>query len=230
MRNGDSTRLRVATVRLGGQVLGLPLYSYNTSVGLVLPPGTTKSLLFFVDMTGAGNQATGLVTSSISILGPDGTQIASHPLITQVDGSLTSLYGLFGLAVLVLTAASLLLAVVALIRHTLPAQRWRRCLRFFIPGFGLGLVLVFLLSAFAVFSPSTGHWLTLLVVTSVTGLAVGYLVPPPAKVVPDDYEDDPALARLVVVDQDPLLQERPTDRVFPAGTASGTPDNRATTA
>ncbi len=226
VRNGDRSPLRVATVRLGGQVLGLPLFAYNTSVGLVVPPRATKTLLFFVDMTGAGNQATGLVTGAISILGPDGSPIASHPLVTQVHGDVFSLYGLLGLAVILLTAASLVLALIGLVRHTLPPSRWRRSLRFLIPGFGFGLSLIFLLSASAVLSPTVGHWLPLLLTSTVVGWAVGYLVPAPSEVLVDDYEDDAALARLVVVEKDPLGSAPPTDRVFPSATELGGPFKR----
>jgi hypothetical protein len=226
VKNRDSTSLHVATVRLEGEVLDLPLFSYDTAVGLVVPPGKTKSLLFYVNMTGIGSQATGLVGSTITLLSPDGAVITSQPLITHVHGELHSLYGLFGLAVLLLTASSFLFALLALVRHTLPANRWLRGLRFLIPGFGVGLVLTFTFSALDIFTPGTGHWLPLLVVTSLTGFALGYLSPAPDGEAYDDYDDDVMLARIIVVDEDPLAP----DLVMPVAGTSGVPDGRATIA
>jgi hypothetical protein len=219
----------VATVRIEGQVLNLPLFSYDTAVNLVVGPGHTKSLLFFVNMTGVGSQATGLVGSTITLLSPDGAEITSQPFVAHVDGELHSLYGLFGLAVLLFTVSSFLFALVALVRHTLPANRWLRGIRFLIPGFGVGLVLIFTLSALNIFTPGTGHWLPLLVATSVTGFALGYLTPAPDGEVFDDFDDDMMLAQIIVVDDDPLDAEPPA-AVTPAADATGVPDSRATIA
>jgi hypothetical protein len=226
VKNKESSTLHVETVRLEGEVLDLPLFSYDTAVGLVIPPGRTKSLLFYVNMTGIGTQATGLVGSTITLLDPHGAVIASQPMITQVHGELHSLYGLFGLAVLLLTASSFLFALLALVRHTLPANRWLRGLRFMIPGFGVGLVLTFTFSALNIFTPGTGHWLPLLVVTTLIGFALGYLTPAPDGEVFDDFDDDVMLARIIVVDEDPLTP----DVVTPAGGSAGIPDSRATIA
>ena len=124
--------------------------------------------------------------------------------MTNVHGSLDSIYGLFGLAVLVLTASSLGLALLAMARHTLSQNRWVRGVRFLIPGFGVGLVLTFTLAAFGIFTAGPGHWLPLLIVTSGAGFAVGYLTPAPNEEELDDYDDDVLLAQIVVVDEDPL--------------------------
>ena len=127
-------------------------------------PVRTKSLGFPISMSGVGSQATGLVVGTISLFGPNGSVVASQPLVSNVHGSLDSLYGLFGLAVLVLTASSLAMALLAMARHTLPQNRWLRGMRFLIPGFGIGLVLTFTLSAFGIFTAGPGHWLPLLIV------------------------------------------------------------------
>jgi hypothetical protein len=225
--NGDAT-LHVSTVRFQGEVMSLPLFSYNTAVGLVIPAGKTKSLLFTVNTTGVGSQATGLVGSTISLLDPQGSTLASHPVIVRVHGELRSLYGLFGLAVLLLTASSFIFALLALIRHTLPANRWLRGVRFLIPGFGFGLVLIFTFSALDIFTPGTGHWLPLLVATSVTGFALGYLTPAPDGEVFDDYDDDVMLAQIIVVDEDPLDAPPPPEAVTTTAAPADAPDGRAT--
>lgn len=232
--NTRSSTLNVSAVRLEGNVLDLPLFSYDSSVDLTVPPGSTKSLTFPVSMSGIGTQATGLIVASIALLGAGGQTLVSQSLVTNVHGSLSSLYGLFGLVVLVLTLTSLLLASLALARHTLPQNRWLRALRFLIPGFGIGLVMTFTMSAFDVFAPGPGHWLSLLIVCSGAGLAVGYLTPAPDEEEFDDYDDDVLLAQIVVVDDDPLevdgQSRTTTDLVAPVTAGSGVPDSRPTAA
>jgi hypothetical protein len=226
--NGTST-VSISSVRLEGEVLDLPIFSYDTAVELVVPPGATKSLGFPISMSGVGSQATGLVVGTLSLFAPDGSVVASQPLVSKVHGSLASLYGLFGLAVLVLTASSLAMALLAMARHTLPQNRWLRGIRFLIPGFGIGLVLTFSLSAFGIFTAGPGHWLPLLIITSFSGLAVGYLTPAPDEEEFDDYDDDVLLAQIVVVDEDPLDASNGTGGVMTAA-PSGVPDSRATAA
>jgi len=227
--SGDATA-RISTVRFEGQVLDLPLFSYDTAVVLVVPPGQTKSLTFPIVLTGVGSQATGLVGATITLLGPTGAAVASQTIVTNVHGSLRSIYGLFGLVVLLLTVSSLVLALLALARHTLSQNRWARGMRFLIPGFGVGLVLTFTLAVFHVFTPSAGHWLPLLVVPCVVGLALGFLTPAPNEEEYDDYDEDVLLAQIVVVDDDPLESEDGGPGVDLVTAGVGAPDGRATTA
>ncbi len=239
--NHGGSALHIRTVRFEGDVLDLPLFSYDSAVVLNVPAGATRKLTFPISMTSIGSQATGLIVASVSILGASGATILSQTLVTKVHGSLTSLYGLFGLVVLVLTVSSLLLTLLALARQALPQNRWRRAVRFFIPGFGVGLVLIFTMSAFGIFAPGPGHWVAVLVVASVIGFAIGYLTPAPTEE-PDDYEEGVLMARIVVVDEDPLEagQAADVDLVLAAtgavasgslvttGSVSHAPDGRAT--
>ncbi len=229
--NHGASTLTVSSVRLEGQALALPLFSYDTAVDLVVPAGRTASLSFPISMSSIGSQATGLVPATISVFGPTGAVFASQPLVVKVHGSLRSLYGIFGLVVLILTVSSLVMALIALARHTLPQNRWLRGIRFLIPGFGIGLVLTFTLSAFGIFTAGPGHWLPLLIVASAVGFAAGYLTPAPNEEEFDDYDDDVLLAQIVVVDEDPLEAESESagpDIVTSA--AQGVPDSRATAA
>ena len=227
--NNSASTVNISSVRLEGEVLNLPIFSYDTAVELVVPPGATKSLGFPISMSGVGSQATGLVVGTISLFGANGSVVASQPLVSKVHGSLASVYGLFGLAVLVLTVSSLAMALLAMARHTLPQNRWLRGVRFLIPGFGIGLVLTFSLSAFGIFTAGPGHWLPLLIITSFSGLAIGYLTPAPDEEEFDDYDDDVLLAQIVVVDEDPLDAENGTGGVLTAA-SSGAPDSRVTAA
>ncbi len=229
LSNNSASTVSVSSVRIDGQVVSLPLFSYDTAVELVVPPGATKSLGFPISMSGIGSQATGLIVGTIALLASNGATIASQPLVAKVHGSLNSIYGLFGLAVLVLTASSLGLALLAMARHALPQNRWLRGVRFLIPGFGIGLILTFTLAAFGIFTAGPGHWLPLLIITSAVGFAVGYLTPAPNEEEFDDYDDDVLLAQIVVVDEDPLESENGSG-VLVTAAAPGTPDSRATTA
>jgi hypothetical protein len=202
--NHSGSTVTVSTVRFEGTVVGLPLFSYDSAVGLVVPAGRVKTLTFPITLSGIGSQATGLVAATVTLLAPDGTAIASQSLVAHVHGSLASIYGLFGLAVLALTVSSLVLALLAMARHTLPQNRWLRGVRFLIPGFGVGLVLTFTLSVFNIFTPGTGRWLPLLILTSATGFALGYLTPAPVEEEYDDYDENVLLAQIVVLDEDPL--------------------------
>jgi hypothetical protein len=202
--NHGTSTVSVSTVRFQGTVLDLPLFSYDTAVDLTVAPGAAKSLKFPVVLTGIGSQATGLVGASLTLLGTGGATLGTINLVTDIHGSVRSIYGLFGLAVLLLTISSLTLALISLARHTLSQNRWARGVRFLIPGFGVGLVLTFTLSVFKVFTPTAGHWLPLLIVPSIVGLALGFLTPAPNEEEYDDYDEDVLLAQIIVVDDDPL--------------------------
>jgi len=201
LNRGDGT-VNVSTVRLEGQVLGLPLFSYDSVVDLVVPPGETQSITFPVNMNGVGGLATGLVVANVTLIGPNGYAIASQPVVTKVHGSLLSIYGFFALAVFALTVSSLVVALIMLVRHRLPQNRWLRAVRFFVPGFGVGLILTFTLAASGLFTPGAGHWLPLIVIPSAAGLLVGFLTPPPDEEEYDDYDPDVLLAEIVMVDDD----------------------------
>jgi hypothetical protein len=194
LRNATNASLPVGSVDLNGQVAGLTFFSFQTSVNFDVPPGQSKSLAYVLDTTGLKGQATGLVPSSLDVSEPSGQLIATEAFVSDVNGSLISVYGLFGLGILVLTVLALIEVLLALAHGRLPVNRWRRGIRFMVPSLGIGGVLVFTLSAFGKWLPSNGHWLTILAIFAGVGFAVGYLTPTP--LVPgegpaeEDDEDD----------------------------------------
>jgi hypothetical protein len=188
--NTGSRAVEVRTVRLDGHVMGLTFFAYDTSVAFTVAPGATEARTFSLDLVGLGGQATGLIRGSVAVLDGERDTVASQRMVIDVRGSLRSVYGLFGLAVTVLTVLSLGAALVALARHELPLNRWRRGLRFLTPGLGVGLIAVFTLSAFRILVPRPGVWMPILLLAGGGGFLAGYLTPSPDD---DEDEDDDGL-------------------------------------
>ena len=183
--NAGPQSVEVRTVRLQGEVMGLTFFAYDTSVSFTVAPGASEDRTFGIDLVGLGGQATGLIQGSVAVLDGERETLASQRLVVDVRGSLWSVYGLFGLALIVLTTFSLGGALLALARHQLPANRWRRAVRFLTPGLGLGLLVVFTLSAVRVFVPRPRLWIPILLISGAGFFLLGYLTP-----APDDDEDD----------------------------------------
>jgi hypothetical protein len=190
LRNSGRTVLSVRSVNLEGHIAGLTFYSFDTEVSFDVPSGGTKSLTYQLDTTSLRGQVTGLVPSSLVLLGPNGGTIASEPFVARMNGSLWSVYGLFGLGILVLTVLALVEVIRALAAGRLPTNRWHRGMRFLAAGIGVGGIAVFSASAAAKWLPSNGHWLVILGVGAVAGFVIGYLTPTPLSGDEGDVEDE----------------------------------------
>jgi hypothetical protein len=189
--NPTSRTLDVRTVQLQGQVLGLTFFAFNTSVGLDVAPDSSGTLRYNLDLSGLNGQATGLIPTTLSLLDAQGNVITSERVVGDVRGSLISVYGLFGLGLLVLTVIALVSALLALSRHRLPANRFRRGARFLVPGVGLGLVFAFTLSALRVWVPTNGLWLVVILVTGALFFVLGYLTPSGEEETEEEPEEEP---------------------------------------
>lgn len=198
LTNSGNEAVRVRRVGLVGRVVGLTFFSYSTTVDLTLPPGGSDTLRYQLDLTDLGGQATGLIGGELAVADTAGNTIVAVPTVTDVRGSLFSVYGLFGIALVVLTALALVDVALALARHRLPANRWQRGLRFLAPGVGIGLVSAFSTSVARIWVPETGRWLVLAGFTAVAFFALGYFSP-----TPDDEDDDD-------IDYDDLDEDRAT--------------------
>jgi hypothetical protein len=179
MRNATTSPIAVGSVNFEGRVAGLTFFSFDTLVRFDVPAGQSKSLAYVLDTTSLKGQATGLVPSSLSLSTAAGGPIVSEPFVSDIKGSIISVYGLFGLGILVLTVLGLIEALLALAHGRLPVNRWRRGIRFLIPGLGVGAILVFTLSAFGEWLPSNGHWFVILAISGAVGFVIGYLTPTP---------------------------------------------------
>jgi hypothetical protein len=157
----------------------LTFFLFDTLVRFDVPAGQSKSLAYVLDTTSLKGQATGLVPASLTLSTPSGRLIVSEPFVSDIKGSVISVYGLFGLGILILTVLGLVEALLALAHGRLPVNRWRRGIRFLIPGLGVGAILVFTLSAFGKWLPSNGHWFVILAIFGGAGFVIGYLTPTP---------------------------------------------------
>lgn len=183
--NSGSEPVVVRSVRLEGSVLGLTFFNFETVVGLEVAPGAVEERTYPLDLVGLEGQATGLIPAELQLLDQDRSVLASEGFVADVRGSFRSVYALFGLAVAAFTALTLAACCVALARHRLSPNRFRRGLQFMVPGLGLGLTATFTLSALRVVAPGAGLWLPLTLGCGAALFAVGYLSPGP-----DDEDDE----------------------------------------
>lgn len=179
LSNKTGSPVEIRHVDLAGQVLGLTFFSYSTAVELTIPPGGSESLRYRLELRGLQGQAVGFLGGELAVYGADNARVAAIPLITDVRGSLWSVYGLFGVALAILTALALADAALAVARHRLSVNRWQRGLRLLAPGLGIGLVFAFTASVARWWVPDTGLWLAFAGVTAAVSFLLGYAAPTP---------------------------------------------------
>jgi hypothetical protein len=177
--NGGDRDVEVNTIVLRGGTIGLTFFKYETSVSIIVPARSTVMRQFSLDLSGLRGQAVGLFNSDVQLLDARRDKVSSRRTAVDVRGSWRSVYSLFGLALVAATVAAFVRAVLDLARHRLSPNRWRRAVRFLVPGLGLGLSLVFTLSAMRVFLPSPMAWVPIVLITSLAGFALGYFTPAP---------------------------------------------------
>src|SRR5690348_2910235 len=164
---------------LSGRVLGLVFFSYLVPLDVTVVPGATETVRYRLELIGIDDQAIGLMRGDVAVVGDNGDRIAWLPMISDVRGSLLSVYGLFGIALLILTVLASIDAGLAIRRHRLSASRWLRGLRLLTPGVGVGLVLLFTATVLRIWVPRTPVWLVIAAGTAAAFFAIGYFTPTP---------------------------------------------------
>jgi hypothetical protein len=187
--NDGEREARVRSVRLESRVVGLTFFAYETRLDLTVARGTTEQRRFPIETLDLADQATGLLPARMTLLDPDRDVIASRRFAAEVDGSLWSVYGVFALLVLAITGVLLAAIIVRLAAHLLPANRWRRGVRFGTAGVGIGLTLTFSLSGLRLLLPEASRWLPLVLISAGVMFAIGYLTPG-GHLDEDDLDDD----------------------------------------
>lgn len=177
LENRGAEPVTVRSVRLEGHVLGLTFFNYSTRMDVTLAPNETTQRQIDLDLDDLTRQAVGLLPADVRLVDANRKTLDEYPFPVQVRGSLLSLYGLFGLAVFVVTVLLLGWLLVLVWRRALPSNRWARAVRFLPVGLGVGFTLTFFLSAVSLLLPSASRWLPLVLVCAAVGFLVGYLMP-----------------------------------------------------
>ena len=177
--NRSSEPLRVEGLRLEGRVLGIAFFRFGAGIDVLLRPGAEVTRTVELRTSQLPRQAVGLMPAEMQVLGEDREVLSAKSFPVDVRGSLLSAYGVFGLAVLGLTAFLLLALAAAILRERLPANRWVRAVRFAAPGLGVGLTLTFFLSVARLLTPDPELWLPLVAGCGAVAFALGYLLPTP---------------------------------------------------
>jgi hypothetical protein len=175
VRNDGTETVDLRTVRIAGSVLGFTFFSFSTRIDLEVDPGETGQRTFELDLFELERQASGFMQGTVQLLDDENSVVADQGFVVDPRGAATSTYSIFGAIVALLTALLVVMAVRGLRRGTLPANRWSRALRFAEPGAGIGLTLVFTMSALRllVLPASVGGLITLLGL--VAGGLFGYI-------------------------------------------------------
>jgi hypothetical protein len=209
MQNTADEPVEVRYVRLDGRVLGMTFFSYSVRVDVQLEPGDEDARTFSLDVSDLGDQATGKLPGRLVLLDPEREVLAAEAVPVDVQGSLTSAYGIFSLLVGITTALLLVAALTRLALGRLTEHRWFRATRFAVPGIGVGLTLSFTLSALGVLVPHPGRSITLAVGGGLVGLLFGFLTPTPTPTpTPEPTAASPEAAPSPVIDLD-APAERP---------------------
>jgi hypothetical protein len=181
VHNATDTPRHVKTVRLSGTALALTFFAYDTTLPFDVPAKESVTRAFVLDLADLGGQATGLLPTEIEVLDASRDRIASVGATGDIRGSMWSVYAVFGLGVLLLTALSWAGALFALARRRLPANRWQRAMRFLPAGIGTGLVAVISLSVLKLMAPSPTAEIPFIAGAAAAALLLGYLTPHPGE-------------------------------------------------
>lgn len=177
LTNPSAEEVTVRSVRLDGKVMGLTMYNFTTRVDLLMPPDSVTTRTFDIDLIDLSGQATGLIPSRLQLLDDDRGVLQEAEFPADIRGSVNSVYGVFGMAVLGITLVLLASLLLGIRRTEMPDNRWKRALRFLPAGIGLGFVLTFTLSATRQLSPSAGSWTVVVLACAAAAFAIGYFLP-----------------------------------------------------
>lgn len=200
--NEGAEPLQVRSLRLQGRVLGMVFFRYTVILDIALEPGQAAERSIELALDDLTGQAVGVLPSELMLLDDDGGVLVEESMTVEVDGSLWSAYGIFGLAVAGMTLVLLGTLLVAVWRSALPANRWTRALQFAGPGVGLGLTLTFTLSATGSLVPDATAWLPIVLLFAAAAFLLGYFLPLGRRVaaagsVPRQRSEEPATVKRV---------------------------------
>ena len=152
----------------------------------------------------------------MQLLDPDRNVIASEDAVWDVKGSMTSLFGLFAIMLLVVTIILTAFSFRDLATGRLSKNRWWRGVRFAFVGLSIGATVLVWMSVLRLVAPRAVIAYPLLLVLGIAGFVLGSLSPDPGRGIEDEDDDE----------EDDDEYDRTTARIeVPAG-RSGRRDRR----
>lgn len=176
LSNTAQSPRNIRSVRLDGQVMGLTMYNYTTRVDIEIPPGSTTTRRVELDLLDLSGQAVGLIPSRIQLLDDERNVLLEESFPADIRGSVTSVYGVFALAIVGISVVLLGVLLLAIRRNQLPRNRWKRAMHYVPLGVGIGFVLTFTLSATRQLAPNAGSWVSFVLICGGVAFAVGYFL------------------------------------------------------
>ena len=152
--NGGSDPVTVSAVRLVGRSIGATVFSSEIAIGAQLDPGEEQTRTIQLDLRGITDQANGLFEGSVQLLDPDRNVIASEDAVWDVKGSMTSLFGLFAIMLLVVTIILTAFSFRDLATGRLSKNRWWRGVRFAFVGLSIGATILVWMSVLRLVAPA----------------------------------------------------------------------------
>jgi len=188
--NGTGNAVTVNAVRLLGRSVGATVFSSEIAIGAQLDPGETQTRTIQLDLRGITDQANGLFEGEVQLLDPDRNVIASEDAVWDVRGSMTSLFGLFAIMLLVVTIILTAFSFRDLATGRLSKNRWWRGVRFAFVGLAIGATVLVWLSVLRLVAPRAVIAYPLLLVLGIAGFVLGSLSPDPSHGIEDEDEDE----------------------------------------
>lgn len=184
--NTDDEVIELDWIRLAARAFNLVFVATDTFVeGEMIDPGDTVRFELPLRFFDLGSQATGLLPTEVAVYDTDRNELGTVEFTMDVKGSMWSVQGALTILLLIVAVWSGLLLARAVWKHTLPANRMMRGLRFAAFGLAVGLFISFAVGVFRIVAPYPSVWVPALLIGVLGGFAVGYLWP-----VRDDDEDD----------------------------------------
>ncbi len=190
INNGSSDPVTVSAVRLVGRSIGATVFSSEIAIGAQLDPGESQTRTIQLDLRGITDQANGLFEGSVQLLDPDRNTIASTDAVWDVRGSMTSLFGLFAIMLLVVTIILTAFSFRDLATGRLSKNRWWRGVRFAFVGLSIGATILVWMSVLRLVAPRAVIAYPLLLVLGIAGFVLGSLSPDPTRDLEDEDEDE----------------------------------------
>ena len=190
INNGTNGPVTVNAVRLVGRSIGATVFSSEIAIGAQLDPGESQTRTIPLDLRGITDQANGLFEGEVQLLDPDRNVIASEDAVWDVKGSMTSLFGLFAIMLLVVTIILTAFSFRDLATGRLSKNRWWRGVRFGFVGLSIGATILVWMSVLRLVAPRAVIAYPLLLVLGIAGFVLGSLSPDPTRGIEDEDDDE----------------------------------------